>query len=154
MPRRKQKHRTEIGYYHLEITEWDWDYSLSVNVPPSEDTQFSEYRYLVIRGTLLRPRKIKPETAEINLFPQSLDIPRHQGETRPRSVGSLDFHGGRLVGYLAMALDVLGPVLQMLIAGRYKYLLMDGEPMRDRKAVIRHYYFAAKHDEADYPDDE
>lgn len=49
--------------------------------------------------------------------------------------------------------DALGLVLQMLIAGRFKYVLMSGGVMRWRKCFIRGYRFTAEHDEADYPDD-
>ena len=60
----------------------------------------------------------------------------------------------RLLGYLSMPIDVLGQILQMLLAGPFKYVLMDGEHMRYRKALIRHYELTAQHNEADYPEDE
>jgi hypothetical protein len=59
--------------------------------------------------------------------------------------------GRRLMGYLSMPVDAPGPVLQMLLSGRFKYALMDGEHMRWRKALIGHYQLTAQHRE---PDDE
>jgi len=72
---------------------------------------------------------------------------------RPRGVGTLNIHDKRLIGYLAMPLDALGQVLQMLIAERYRYVLLDSEPMRCRKAFIRRYEFTARYNADEYPDD-
>ena len=52
-----------------------------------------------------------------------------------------------------MARDALGLVLQMLIAGRFKYLVMYGEPMRYGKTNIRSCHFNAALDPEDYPDE-
>ena len=43
--------------------------------------------------------------------------------------------------------------LGILIAGRFKYVLMHGERMRWRN-FVRRYEFTAQHDEGDYPEDD
>jgi hypothetical protein len=158
MPRKKQRRKPVLlfAYYHVQITGWDWNYSLSVSVPKWEDTQFADYRHLLIRGTLLRPRKIKAETVELTFIPERglAELKRGHDDAHPRSVGSLNIQDTRLVGYLSMPTDALDPVLQMLIADRFKYVLLNGEAMRWRKALVRRYEFTAQHDEADYPDDD
>jgi hypothetical protein len=78
---------------------------------------------------------------------------RRFNEKPPDRVGSLDARHGRLTGYFSMPFDALGPVLQMLTAGRYKYVLMHGDPVRYGKAAVRGFRFTATHDEADFPDD-
>jgi hypothetical protein len=45
-----------------------------------------------------------------------------------------------------MPQNALETIMQMLIAGRSKYALMDGEGMRYRKALIRHYRFITGHE--------
>jgi hypothetical protein len=103
-------------------------------------------------------------TRPSNYLPRDLNVPRllpsglPLGGRSPHGVGSVSVEGKKaegtkLVGYLSMPADALGPVLQMLIAGRFKYVLMDGEPLRYRKAFIGHYRLTAQHDEADYPDE-
>ena len=158
---RKKRRHTEVmpAYYHVQITGWDWDFSFSVNVSKYEDRQYSDYRHLHIHGMLLRPRRLNVETVDVTIFPDIEPAKMELRQDRPRAVGSLSIEGKRsertrLVGYLSMPTDVLGPVLQMLLAGRFKYVLMDGEPMRWRKALIWHYRLTTLHDEADYPDDE
>jgi hypothetical protein len=162
MPRKKQRRSSafQIAYYHVEITDWDWDYSFSANAMKNEDLCYADYRHLQIRGRVLRPRKSKAETAELIFFPKPglAELERQRDDPRPISVGTMNMEGTkatgmRLTGYISMPADALGPVLQMLIAGRYKYVLLDGEPMRYRKAFIRHYYFTGQYNDEDYPDD-
>jgi hypothetical protein len=120
-----------------------------------------DYRHLLIRGTVLRPRMIEADAAELFFIPtvKREDFEPKHDEPPPRGVGSLNIHGSkgearRLVGYLSMPEDALPPVMQMLIADRFKYVLLGGEPMRWRKCSVHSYEFTAHHDEADYPDDE
>ncbi len=156
MARKKRSRRQTIEFasYHVRITGWDWDYSFSVSGVKWEDKQFADYRHLTVRGVLLRPRRIKVEATELIFLPEALEMERRHDEPPPRCVGTLNIHHERLIGYLTLPLDALGPIMQMLTAGRFKYVLMHGEPMRYRKAFIRGYRFAESHNEADYPEDE
>lgn len=162
MPRSKRPRKIpQPAYYHVQITGWDWSYSFSANVPKYEQARFADYRHLLIRGTVLRPRKIEVDAAELFFIPtvKREDFEPKHDEPPPRGVGSLNIQGSkgealRLVGYLSMPKDALSPVMQMLIADRFKYVLLDGEPMRWRKCFVHRYEFAAQFDEADYPDDE
>lgn len=163
MPRKKKVRRPEPVYadYHVLITGWDWDYSFTCNVPKYEDQLYAEYRHLVILGTILRPRKLGAGFAELWFMPNLKrgEFAPVRDRPPPKSVGGLSMDGSkaegwRLRGYLSMPEDAIGNVMQMLIAGRFKYLLMNGEAMRWRKCFIRRYNFTAHHDEADYPDDE
>jgi hypothetical protein len=163
MPRKKQRQsRTPThAYYHFQIIDWDWSYSFSANVPKYEDARFTDYRHLLVHGRLLRPRKIKVDIAELWFMPtvKPEDFEQKHDQPPPPGVGSLDLEGKkseqlRLVGYLSMPADALQAVMQMLIADRFKFVLMNGEAMRYRHCFIRRYEFTAQHDEAEYPDDE
>ncbi len=74
------------------------------------------------------------DTVELFFLP---DIARaemeRQDRPRPRAIGSLHIQGATLLGNLSMATDAL-----------------DGEPLRWRKALIRHYDITAQHNEEDY----
>jgi hypothetical protein len=145
----------------VHITGWDWSYSFSTNVPKYEQARFADYRHLIIRGTVLRPRKIEVDAAELCFLPtvKREDFELKHNAPPPRGVGSLDIQATkgeprRLGGYLSMPEDALPPVMQMLIAERFKYVLLYGEAMRWRKCFVHRYEFTAQHDEADYPDEE
>lgn len=77
-------------------------------------------------------------------------------EGPPTGVGplSLNLNLDRpLQGLLSLPADALAPVLTMLAAGRLRYLLLDGEPLRRRRAAIRHYRQARSHGEDEVPPD-
>jgi hypothetical protein len=144
----------------MEITDWDWEYSFGINSQNYEDRRFADYRYLHIRGKAWRPRKIKADAVAIIFIPKSgfTEMEWHLDRLAPRGVGTIHIEGAKaagtkLAGYLSMPANALGLVLQMLLGGRFKYLLLDGEPIRYRKAPIRHYHFAGQYHDEDYPDD-
>jgi hypothetical protein len=67
---------------------------------------------------------------------------------------SLNLSFDRLLqGLLSFPADALVPVLTTLTAGRLKYVLLDGEPLRRRRALIRHYRLAMSYDEEEFPID-
>ncbi len=55
---------------------------------------------------------------------------------------------------MSVVANALGSVMRMLIADRLKYVVFDGERMRWRKALIRHYEITTECNEEDYPDDD
>jgi len=153
--RRSRPAALSMVYYIVQIVDWDWSYGFSINVPKWDDRRYSDYRHLLMRGNLLLPTalKLKAETAELTFLPDigAADLEQHD-QTPPRAVGHLNVHDGRLTGGLSMATAALDPVMQMLIAGRLKYVVLDGEPMRYRQALIRHYQLVSHLDSEDYPD--
>jgi hypothetical protein len=99
MPRRKRRRQADqFAYYHVQITGWDWDFSISVNVAKWRDERFSDYRHLVVRGTLLRPRKVKAETADLSFIPsiKAEDFEQKRDQLPPNGVGSLNIQGSEL----------------------------------------------------------
>lgn len=158
MPTKKRRQRKLLlpAYYNVRISDWDWSYSFSVNVPRYDDErQLADYRHLLVRGTLLRPRRIAVESVELIFLPNvgPRELERQHDKPPPRAVGSLNIQGKTLSGYLSMPTDALGPVMQMLMPGVLKYVLLDGEPMRYRKALIRRYEIAGHYNDEDYPDE-
>jgi hypothetical protein len=152
-PRRRSK-APQLAFYIVRITGWDWSYSFSVNSVSYRDTKYNEYRHLHVFGTLLLPLKIKVEKVKLVFLPDiDPEEIKQQGEP-PRCVGSLSIWQNALDGNLSMPRDALDPVLQMLLAGRFKYVVLNGEPMRYRKALIGNYDMATEVDVDDYPDDD
>jgi hypothetical protein len=82
--------------------------------------------------------------------PQSHLEERH--EQRRLGVGYIELRQAKLIGGFAMAADALGIVTQMLLVERLKYIILDGEAMRYRKARIRHYRFEPRIELEDYWD--
>jgi hypothetical protein len=65
MPTKKRRQRKlfQPAYYNVQISDWDWTYSFSANVSKYDERQFADYRHLLVRGMLLRPRKIEVESS-------------------------------------------------------------------------------------------
>jgi hypothetical protein len=157
MAKKKQRGRPVLSmeYYIVQITNWDWSYSFSVNVPKWEDRRYSDYRHLLVRGNVLLPSslKAKAETAELTFMPDVREVDFEPGDRAPpRGVGHLNIDNRLLSGGFSMAADALEPVMQMLLADRVKYVVMHGESMRYRKALIRHYQLVSQLDPEEYPD--
>jgi hypothetical protein len=155
MPKKKQRSRPSTSYYILEVTDWDWDYHFGLNTARYDDLAYSDYRHLQVRGAVLLPKKLRRnvDQVELTFLPNISQADLERSGPHPVNVGYLHVHRKSLTGGISMARDALGLVLQMLIAGRFKYLVMYGEPMRYGKTHISSYHFNAVLDPEDYPDD-
>lgn len=146
-----------ITFYIIQITDWDWSYSFGgLNTTTFDDRRYSDYRNLLVRGRGLLPSKLKAKTEQVELTfhpdigPAELE---QRGNPRPRAVGHLHIHQGVLTGYLSMATEALDAVMRMLLAGRLKHVVLDGEAMRYRQALVRNYELLNQLDPEDYPDE-
>ena len=156
-PRKKSRHRNpraEFISYVLEIKEWDWSFSFGVNVRQDRDGPYFDFRHLHLRGTLIRPTRIKAERAELTFLPDH-DLKEDKRERHePKCVGSLQLYRGHLMGLLSIPADVLSPVLQMMIADRFRFAVLHGERLRYGRALIRSYRLEMTVEEDDMPPDE
>jgi hypothetical protein len=115
---------------------------------------YSEYRHLKIEGMLLRPRNLKTESVELTFLPDVRKNEAERANNKPISVGPLDLYDERLVGLLSMPADALGLVMQMLMAGRSKYVVLEGYRLRYRKSLVRSYRLETGYEEDDWPEEQ
>jgi len=114
---------------------------------------YSDYRHLQIRGTLLRPSKVKADEIELTFLPSHELNEHNRKHHKPNIVGSLQLYRKRLTGLISMPSDALPLVLQMLIAAQFRYVVLSGEKFRHQHAAIRTYRFERAVDEDDLPAD-
>jgi hypothetical protein len=129
-------------HYVVAIEGWEWSLSFGLGDPKYDPEPFRDYRHLQLRGTLLRPSQLKVSAVELTLLPDARLSRNDWPERSPNSVGSLSLNTNRerlLQGLLTLPADALAQVLTVLTAGRFKYALLNGEPLRHRQALIRHY---------------
>jgi hypothetical protein len=69
----------------------------------------------------------------------------------PLALGGLDAYPDRIVGSLGIPTDLLPPILQMLIAGQFKFVLMRGTKFRYRSARLHSFRLEMKLTEDDMP---
>ena len=135
--RRRGRPRTDFADYVLEIKEWDWSFSFSINSMRNRDGPYHDFRHILLRGTLLLPSKYRADGVKFRLLPDHrLNEDQREG-LEPKTVGSVNRHRGKLEALLSMPSDVLPSILQMLIAERFHFAVLHGEPLRYGHALIR-----------------
>lgn len=110
-----------------------------------------EFRHLVITGRLLRPAGLKTDRLEMSLLPTVDMNPRQRNDREPFAVGSLEAYEDRIVGLISIPTDVLPAILQLLIAERFKFVVMGGDKFQHRRALLHLCRLEMKLDEDDLP---
>jgi hypothetical protein len=149
--RRVQKAHPEIIHYIVEIADWDWDFSFGVNTIKDKDDPYFDFRHLELRGKLLRPSGIEVDDVEVAFLPDRRLNETERSRDEPQSVGSFQIHRGTLQFIIPMPADVLPAVLQMMIAGRFRFVIMDGDRPRYRQGRVRMYRLVRDYDRDDFP---
>jgi hypothetical protein len=142
--RKPGRPRIERIHHIVEIRGWKWDFMFGINDTSFLTGPYSDFRHLVIKGALLRPADIKAKEAELTLFPDRfLMESAYKSTDTPKPVGCVTHRGISYSANLHVPADALNPILQMMIAGRYTYILFEAEKSYRGEASIRHYRFAA-----------
>jgi hypothetical protein len=131
--------REEFVDYVVEITGWDWGYSLSLNGRTGkyrDDDPYMEFRHLQITGRLLRPVGLKTEAVEVSLLPSNDMSEERRKNYKPIALGGLDVYQDVIRGSIGIPADALPPILQMLIAKEFKFVLLTGSKFRYRSARL------------------
>lgn len=135
--KRRRKLREEIVDYVVAIEDWDWGYSFSLNMERQPIDPYHEFRHLQIKGRLMTPTGLKADRVEISLLPSPELMEEKRKELTPIALGSLSLGPDGVLGNIGIPWDALTPILQMLIAGRFKFVLMRGTRFRHRSAKLR-----------------
>lgn len=135
--KRRRQPPEEFVDYIVEIDGWDWGYSISINAERRPIDPYHEFRHLQVRGRLLQPAGLKTDKTEISLLPSPELVTDRRKGFEPVALGTLDVRGDMIYGNIGIPWDALTPILQMLIAGRFKFVLMRGARFRHRSAKLR-----------------
>ncbi len=152
--RRKRRRRTpreEFVDYVVEIIGWDWGYSLSLNTSKDPDDPYHEFRHLQITGKLLLPAGQKTDVVEVSLLPSEGMSEEKRKDYKPLALGRLEAYPDMIRGSIGIPADVLSPILQMLISGQFKFMLMSGSKFRYRSARLHSFRLEMKLTEDDMP---
>jgi hypothetical protein len=123
--------------YVVEITEWFWEYFLSLRAGKYRDQDpYCESRDLQIAGKLLRPAGLKTEVVQISLRPRSSMNEERRKNHNPIALGALDLYPDMIKGSVGLPADVLSPIMQLLIAKELKFVVLTASKFRYRSAGI------------------
>ena len=155
--KKKKRRRTppeEFISYVVEITGWNWGYSLSLNTGTGkyrDDDPYYEFRHLQIAGKLLRPAGLNTDAVEVTLLPNNNMSEERRKDYKPIALGALDIYQDMIKGSIGIPADALSPILQMLIAKQLKFVLLRGSKFRYRSARLTGLQLEMKLDEEDLP---
>jgi hypothetical protein len=138
----KRSGRKKHVSYVIQVTDWNWDFHFGLS-PRPEWGDYADYRHIQIRGLVLKPTPLKGRQAEFTWVPGVIDP---KPRKLPETVGVLSLYSGALSANLQMPIDAVPPVLQMLLADRYKYIVVDGAEMFRREAFVWSYYLTGTYD--------
>jgi hypothetical protein len=151
--RRLGRPRAVKVWHVFEISDWEWDYGFGIYKSKFHPGPYSDYRQVQLRGSLLGPKKIaaKVIAPELRLSPQeNLTETGRARITDPKHVGVVYTRGKNYQATLFFPADVLGPMLQMLIASRYRYVKIEvGELQDGGYSEVTTFYFSGKLDDDD-----
>jgi hypothetical protein len=86
-------------------------------------------------------------------FLPSKDLdPEARKALRPLLVGSLDGYGDQITGLFSLPEGALSPILQMLIADRFKFVVAHGSRFSHRQATLNGFRLEMKLDPDDLPE--
>jgi len=152
--KRRRKPHNEPVYYVMQIESWDWSLSFGVSQSKHFDDPYMDYRHLELNGRLLQPTNIKANMAEAILIPDKNLNEENRQQHQPKSVGSLNLSDGKLRALLSIPQDVLDTILQMLAAERFKYIVITGDKLHYRQAMVKSFRLECELDEDDLPPEE
>lgn len=94
---------------------------------------------------------MKCDKVVVSLLP-SFDLGEEQRKDyKPIALGSLEAYPDRIGGRVGIPADALPPILQMLIAGQFKFVLLRGSKFRYRSARLHSLRLEMKLTEDDMP---
>jgi hypothetical protein len=140
--RKPGRPRDERVNHIIEITDWNWDLSFGLGCSKWSTDPYNDFRHLNIVGTLLRPLGISPSQAKLTVFPDNRLVESERQSQQPKAVGWISHRGKQYSANFHLPADALGYVLQMLLADRYRYVIMDAGKSFRGEADIRHYRFS------------
>lgn len=153
VPRPRKKHLPIERRFLARIKCWDWGYTLQTNSDYSHSNlKFSEGFVISLVCVVERPLAWRGRSLTFNLIGSPLADP-----TAERDVGDILEPRGRLetvkggyAGHVWIPTLSFGPLLQMFIGGRFRWLSVSTSLFVGGHAPIYQMYLEATVDETDY----
>jgi hypothetical protein len=98
-----------------------------------------------------RSAGLKTDAGEVTLLPSNDMSEERRKDYKPIALGGLDVYRDMIKGSIGIPADALPPILQMLIAEEFKFVLLRGSKFRYRSARLTSLRLEMKLDEDDLP---
>jgi hypothetical protein len=154
-PRTKpSQRRDEHVYYILEIMSWRWNLSFGIAHEPRRDPDpYDDVRHLTIQARFTRPRRLAEQAIELTFIPIEHLTYEHRQSDQPRYIGSVNLRR-EAQAIFSLPSDALPSLLPMLIAEKFRYLVLHGTGLRYHQASVRSFRFEMQVNEDNWPLDD
>jgi hypothetical protein len=137
-------------HHILEINDWNWTFSFGANESGDIDGPYWDYRHLELRCSMLGRLANKVVEASLHLLPMhDLDDTEERRKHNSNYVGILELRNRRLTGSLYLPFDVLATALQMMIADRWHFVVLDSNAFLSGRSSIKSYRLQRSLDDDD-----
>jgi hypothetical protein len=157
--KKKIKSPLTIEFYVIEITDWKYSYSISLNDQENLKDIFGpglyrEHCSLKLSGVFLEPKKITEKDLKISIFAsrdmvEVLNKPEDFPRASAKGVGGLTVRGKTREYYGSIPQDIFTVTANMFAAGKIRYLTMLGETLYRGNALIHSIHFEEDYDRED-----
>lgn len=148
MPRTYKIDQSET--YLLEVDDVEYEYSLYLNHDPQSARPYVEYCHPKIYGKLLQPTIKQISRGIITLMPDrdmdALLLRDARCPYEPRAIGHLETRSGELNGFISLPFSALLLLLPALKSGDIREILMSGDKLKYRKALVKSISFSRHFD--------
>ncbi|MGA7809768.1 hypothetical protein [Bradyrhizobium sp.] len=151
---RRRKPPEEIVDYIVEIEDWDFGYWLALNTLRDALDPYHEHRHVELKGRMLWPKGLKTDRVEISMFPSVSLLEERRRDLKPIAIGAIEAYPERLGASVGIPQDALAPILQMLIAERFKFVVLRGSKFLYRSARLVSFSLRAQLGEDDLPSED
>lgn len=158
MSKKPTRSRNERVGHVLKIENWSFDYWFNIGDGKFTQGPYSDTRQILLNVRIEKPATIKAKDGLIRLFatdslvgseekPRQTFIDHETGKIKP--VGRVWYSGKEYQGVLFFPGDMLGPLVTMLIAKKYRYLILVADET-GRETIVNGFTLAEFH--GDKPD--
>jgi hypothetical protein len=157
MMARGKRHRVQATYesYLLEVVGTESSYSLSTAVPRHEDGIYTEHWHLEFQAKCLAPPKIAGRPIRLIFIARRdyFDRPASVDKAwRPLGVAHLTMRGEQSELLGSLPYDAAWGIATNVANGSFKYVALNGEPLKRGTAQISYMAFGPTYDPREYFD--
>jgi hypothetical protein len=138
----RRRSRAEVVHHVIEIRDWNFDYLFGIDQAKVGHLPYWDSRALIVQGTILQPALKAPE-ATVRLSPSNALVGRELKSTQEaKPVGYISYRGNDYSAGLFMPSDAFNMVLQMFIADKYRFVIIDGEKCGSGEVNVHLFRFS------------
>jgi hypothetical protein len=153
--KKKKSAKREECTYVIEISEWDFSYSFSVNhMRDIIEGPFWEHTNLEVKGKVTHPEKLAGKEIKVTIMGNRNDTrimnkPEDYHSFEPKAVGTITIRGKQSELLCWVPFDAFHMLCSMINAGKIKYLVLSGQALYHGAADIRSLRFQSHYGSED-----